>query len=91
MKIVDSLSAVDLRAATSTEELAIALQRSANSGREAGIEFERLLGYIAAVSETTRRSASTIGESFRTLLARFQNVQAGKFIDDSGESLKIGA
>lgn len=87
MHVVDALAAVDLKAATSTAELAEALQRSANSGREAGVGFERLIGYIGTISETTRRSASSIGESLKTMFARFQNIKAGRFISESGESL----
>lgn len=43
---------------------------------------------IATVSETTRKSASTIGESYKTLAARYMNVKVGKFIDDeTGENI----
>lgn len=63
ISIVDKITYVDQKAATSSEELAIALQRSANSAGEAGIEIDKLLGIIATVSETTRKSASSIGES----------------------------
>lgn len=88
MHVVDAMSQVDVKAATSVQELAIALQHSANSGRNAGVEFERLLGYIGAVSEKTRRSAETIGEAFKTMFARMQNIKVGKFVDDeTSESL----
>lgn len=82
MRIVDAMSQVDVKAATSVQELAVALQRSANSGRNAGVEFERLLGYVGSVSETTRRSAETIGEAFKTMFARMQNIKVGRFVDE---------
>ena len=87
-KIVDTFSALDMAAATSTEELAIAFQRSANSAKDAGIDFNELAAYITVVSETTRKSASTIGESFKTLAARYMNVKVGVAIDpESGENI----
>lgn len=87
MHVVDALSAVDLEAATSVEELAVALQSTANMARVNGVEFEELIGMVGAVSEATRRSASVVGNSFKTLFSRLTNVAAGKTIDDMGEPL----
>lgn len=87
MHVVDALSAVDLAAATSVEELAVALQSTANMARVNGVGFEQLIGMIGAVSEATRRSASVVGNSFKTLFSRLTNVAAGKMIDDMGEPL----
>lgn len=89
MHVVDALQAVDLAAATSVEEIALALQKTANSGRVAGVEFEILVGYIAAVSEATRQAPEIVGTSFKTLFSRYSNVAAGKDIDDFGESIDI--
>ena len=68
MSIVDAVAKVDMIAATSSNELMTAYQRSASSAQEAGVTFQELTGYIATVSETTRRSASTTGESFDLIL-----------------------
>lgn len=87
MHVVDAMSKVDLEAATSVEELAVALQNTANIARVNGVEFEELLGMVGAVSEATRRSASVVGNSFKTIFSRMTNVAAGKDTDDEGESL----
>lgn len=87
MSIVDKISAIDLEAATSSEELAVALARTANSANDAGVSFDKLLAMIGTTSSVTRKSASTIGESFKTIFARMSNVAAGKDTDDEGESL----
>lgn len=87
MSVVDKISAIDLAAATSSEELAIALARTANSANDANVSFDKLLAMIGTVSSVTRKSASTIGESFKTIFARMSNVAAGKETDDEGESL----
>ncbi len=87
MHVVDAMSAVDLAAATSVEELAVALQSTANMARVNGVGFEQLLGMVGAVSEATRRSASVVGNSFKTIFSRLTNVAAGKMTDDLGEPL----
>lgn len=87
MSIVDKVSAVDLKAATNSEELMTALSRTASSADMAGMSLDKLLGMIGTVSSVTRKSASTIGESFKTIFARMQNVKAGKDVDDEGESV----
>ena len=87
MHVVDAMSAVDLAAATSVEELAVALQSTANMARVNGVGFEQLLGIVGAVSEASRRSASVVGNSFKTIFSRLTNVAAGKMTDDLGEPL----
>ena len=87
MDIVDKMSAIDIVAATSTEELGEALSLSANSAQLAGIEYDKYLAMIATVSETTRQSASTIGNSFRSIFSRLQKVSIGALVDEEGQSI----
>lgn len=87
MSVVDKLSAVDISAATSSQELGEALSVSASSAQLAGIEFDKYLAMIATVSETTRQSASTIGNSFKTIFARLQEVKLGSLLDKEGEDI----
>ena len=89
MSVVDKLSAVDLAAATSVEELALALQKTANMARTTGVELDEIIGMIATVSEVTRQAPEIVGTSFKTLFSRMTQVAAGKEISDEGESLKI--
>lgn len=60
MGVVDKISAIDMAAATSSEELMVALSRTANSADDAGVSFDKLLAMIATTSSVTRKSASTI-------------------------------
>lgn len=87
MDVVDKMSAVDLAAATSVEELALALQKTANMARTTGVELDEIIGMIATVSEVTRQAPEIIGTSFKTLFSRMTQVAAGKEIDDAGEKL----
>ena len=70
MSVTDKLVAVDNAAATSVNELAVALQRSSNSASMAGVGLDQLVGYIGTVSSVSRKSAETIGESFKTIFSR---------------------
>lgn len=65
MEIVDKLTTVDNNSATSTKELGQALERTAASAQMAGVNFDQLVSYVATVSSVTRKSASSIGESFK--------------------------
>lgn len=87
MSVVDKMSAVDLAAATSVEELALALQKTANMARTTGVELDEIIGMIATVSEVTRQAPEIVGTSFKTLFSRMTQVAAGKEIDEAGEKL----
>jgi len=86
MHVVDAMSQVDIESASSVDDLAIALQRSSATAQQAGVSFERLLGYVAAVRETTQRSASVIGEAMKSILSRMGSVKAGTFLSEDLES-----
>lgn len=87
MSVVDKMSAIDIVAATSTAELGEAMSLSANSAQLAGVNFDKYLAMIATVSETTRQSASNIGNSFRTLFSRLQKVNIGAMSDEDKEAI----
>ena len=86
MRVVDAMSQADIESASSVEDLAIALQKTANIARNSGVEFETLVGWIAEVKEVTQRSAATIGESFKTILSRLGSVKAGTFLSTDLEA-----
>lgn len=85
--IVDKLTAIDVKAAVTASDLAVAMSRTANSANISGVSMDRLLGYLATVEEVTQKSAETIGESFKTIFARMGNIKLGNYLDDDGENL----
>lgn len=87
MTVVDKLTSLDLVAATSSGDLAEAMSRTATSANIAGVSMDKLLSYITVVAETTQKSASSVGESFKTIFARFGNIKAGNFVSEDGENL----
>lgn len=86
-RIVDKLTAIDLKAAVTASDLAVAMSRTANSANISGVSMDRLLGYLATVEEVTQKSAETIGESFKTIFARMGNIKLDNYLDDDGEDL----
>jgi hypothetical protein len=55
--VVSKLVAVDNLAATSSQELAAALQKTSNFAKISGVSIDELIGYVATVSSVTRKSA----------------------------------
>jgi len=78
-RVVDRLSAVDMAAATSSREIAEAMSRASVSAQLAGSTLDKYISYITTVADVSQKSAETVGESFKTLYARYQKVAAGKF------------
>lgn len=84
--IIDKLLATDLISATDAGGLAEGMSKTAVSANMAGVEMETLIGYLATVGEVTQESMSTVGNSFKTMFARFSDIKAGKLklIDEDG-------
>ncbi|MBE6700755.1 MAG: phage tail tape measure protein, partial [Ruminococcaceae bacterium] len=85
--IVDKFTSVDMAAAVSADELAEALSHTASSAYLAGVDIDKIISYITVVEETTRKSASVVGESFKTIFARMGKVTNGDAVDDMGEDI----
>jgi TP901 family phage tail tape measure protein len=77
--VVDRLAAVDMAAAVSAGDLALAMSRANNSARLAGSDMNQFIGYVTTVADVTQKSAESVGESFKTIYSRFGNVKANKF------------
>lgn len=84
--VIDVMSKLDNTSATSFKEIASAIQRTAYSAQQAGTPFDKLASYITVVSEKTRKSADTIGESFKSIYSRFSNIKLGN-LDEDGKSI----
>ncbi len=78
--VVDRLSAVDMAAAISAGDLAEAMSRASNSAQMAGTSLDRYIAYLTTITDVTQKSAASVGESMKTVYARYQNIAAGKFV-----------
>ena len=82
LEVVDKLTNLDNQYATSVGEIAEALQKSSNSAQQAGVTFDELASYITVLSSVTRKSASSLGESMKTMFARLSAIKLGEMFED---------
>lgn len=94
-RVVDVFLYLGDSAATSGEEIGLAMQKASASATEFGLSFEWLGAYIAAVSEQTRQAPQAIGNAFNTMLARLHTIRATGYnsedetkINDVAKALK---
>lgn len=85
----DVLVALGDAAATSAEEIAEAMQRSAASAQNVGLTYEQLATLITVVSARTRLSADTIGTSLQALFARMQNIRTSGYATDEDGTVTV--
>ena len=86
--VIDKLTAVDAVSASEAGGLSLAMSKTASAADMAGISMDRLVGYIAAVKESTRAADQEVGNALKSMISRMNQVKAGKFIDaETGESL----
>lgn len=78
-EVVNRLAAVDQAYAVSSGDLAEALSRVSSSAADANMSLNETIGLITAAKQITARSASTIGNSLKTMFTRLQRPQV---IDD---------
>lgn len=84
--VVDKMIAVDNVSATSFAELATAMQYSSAIANQTGVSFDKLVAMIATVSSVTRLAPEMIGNAYKTMFTRMEQVKAGA-IDETGMSL----
>lgn len=85
-RVVDTYAALAGATATDVEELATAMARTASIAQSAGLSFEETTAFLTTMEETTRLSSETIGMSFRSIVARFQQLKKGVDELDDGVS-----
>lgn len=84
MLVSDKFAAISANAATSYEEIAIALSKVAAQANLAGMSIDYTTALLAKGLETTREAPETIGTALKTIIARMRE------IDDYGATLEDG-
>ena len=79
MDIVDKLTALDLKAATSAGDIAQGLSQFANLGSLAGVNIDEAAAYVATISDVTQMTGSSAGQALKTIISRYGNVKAGSY------------
>jgi len=95
MRIVDSLTNVEIKHAITTDVLVAALKNSAAVAAQMGVSFEQLQGIITASHTVTRSAGSKVGVAWRTIFARMatsasevieQIAQVPTYLDEVGNA-----
>lgn len=88
ISVIDKLTSVDLVSASSADGLGIALGKSASAAKLAGIEIDKLISMLAVMKEASpAESDETIGNAMKSILSRMNQVKAGAYDSETGESL----
>lgn len=89
VETISKLGSVDRESASDAGGLAEALSRTASSAKQAGIDLDLLLGMLAAMKDTAPTlSDEQLGNSIKSITARFSQVKANKFVDaETGDDL----
>ncbi len=86
MDLADKLSAVDAAAASSIDELTIAMQKSASQAKMAGLDLDYYIAYLSTIQEVTREAPENIGTAMKSITARLQEIKDIGKIEDDGTS-----
>lgn len=79
----DVYSQLAAKTASDTEELAIAMSKTASIAYNSGASFENMSAFLAQIIETTREAPETAGTAMKTIIARFQELK--KPLEEIGE------
>ena len=89
MDIVDKLTQLDAKYATTAGDIAAALSRTSAVAREAGLDPDQTAAALTTMIDVSPQDASSVGNAFRTILARYGNVKATAFTSLVGDSEDI--
>jgi len=74
-RINDVYSELAKVTAADTDEIAIAMSKTASIASSANMEFEKTAAFLAQIIETTREAPETAGTAMKTVIARFSEVK----------------
>ena len=74
-KVNDIYSQLAAKTAADTEEISIAMSKTAPLAHNAGMEIETTAAFLAQAIETTREAPETLGTAMKTVIARFQELK----------------
>ena len=88
--VTDVFSNLAAHTASSTEELATAISKTAASAASVGASFESTSAMMATMIATTRESATNIGTALKSIIARYGEMKASpEGTDSEGEEYSL--
>lgn len=86
-RVVDVFLYLGDAAATSGEEIGVAMQKASASATEFGLSFEWLGAYIATVAEQTRQAPQVIGTAFNSMMARLHQIRTKGYNEEDATQI----
>lgn len=89
--VVDVYSNIAAITASDTEELAVAMSKTASSAEAVGSSFENTTAMIALMVETTREAPENIGSAMKSIISRYGEMTTNpeKLVDSEGEAMSL--
>ena len=89
--VVDVYSALAANTAVSTEELAVAMSKTASSMESVGTTFQDASAMIATMVAVTRESSTNIGSALKSIASRYGEMKSdpAKLIDSEGQAMSF--
>ena len=89
--VTDVYSALAAGTASSTEELAVAMSKTASSAEAVGSSFESTSAMIATMIATTREAPENIGSAMKSIISRYGEMTSDptKLVDSEGEEMSL--
>ena len=90
-QVTDVYSALAAGTASSTEELAVAMSKTASSAEAVGSSFESTSAMIATMIATTREAPENIGSAMKSIISRYGEMTSDptKMVDSEGEEMSL--
>lgn len=90
-RVVDVYSHIAAITASDTEELAVAMSKTASSAEAVGSSFENTTAMIALMVETTREAPENIGSALKSIISRYGEMTSDptKLVDSEGEEMNL--
>ena len=90
-RVVDVYSNIAAVTASDTEELAVAMSKTASSAEAVGSSFENTTAMIALMVETTREAPQNIGSAMKSIISRYGEMTSDptKLVDSEGEEMSL--
>lgn len=90
-RVTDVYSALAAATASSTEEIAVAMSKTASSAEAVGSSFESTSAMIATMISVTREAPENIGSALKSIISRYGEMTTDptKMVDAEGEVMSL--
>ena len=78
----DAIAKLGAATASSTDEIAMGLQKFASIADTVGLSYEYATAALATITSETREAADVVGNALKTIFARTENIKLGETLED---------